>query len=230
MFGMHAASFLCSLRVHLTDRGRARQAKGMRVAGLLLLFAVLSSLFGCADSRQNRDGRGSRARSDDASARQVDGALEVSPDDAGFADRRNFGPDTGPAKPEAGPLAREDDIANCFDSIDNDADNLTDCEDLSCSPLCSEDTAQNCTDGIDNDGDSYVDCGDRDCSELAECLEISCNNGIDDNENGLYDCRDLGCQKSSPYCGDESSETNCGDGIDNDSDGYFDYDDHDCSL
>lgn len=107
----------------------------------------------------------------------------------------------------------------CDDGIDNDKDNLIDCEDIDCvgDPACVE----VCDDGIDNDGDGRVDCDDSDCDGDASCVEI-CNDGIDNDGDGLVDCEDGDCAGSG-YCVEI-----CTDGIDNDGDGLIDCVDDEC--
>jgi len=76
----------------------------------------------------------------------------------------------------------------CIDGIDNDFDELIDCEDPDCEDFCMEpgdddddipvgddddDTPTEpeiCDDGIDNDGDTFVDCADQDCGRFPDCF------------------------------------------------------------
>jgi len=76
---------------------------------------------------------------------------------------------------------------DCTDGIDNDFDDLIDCEDPDCEDTCMEpgdddddnnndipafedDSAGECSDGIDNDEDGFTDCVDNDCLRSVDCL------------------------------------------------------------
>ncbi len=63
---------------------------------------------------------------------------------------------------------------SCFDDIDNDGDQLCDCEDPGCQQwydeICEKETEQ-CSDGIDNDQDGVIDCFDFDCFPNFNCAE-----------------------------------------------------------
>ena len=126
------------------------------------------------------------------------------------------------------PVVRED----CGDGIDNDGDELVDCEDLvDCgdAPECAPLPTEICDDGIDNDGDELADCEDDDCFADPGCgappAEI-CDDGIDNDGDELIDCEDL------VDCGDLAEcvgpEETCDDGIDNDGDAFVDCEDNDC--
>ncbi len=58
----------------------------------------------------------------------------------------------------------------CDDNMDNDGDNLVDCEDPNCrlADGCFE---TSCTDGVSNDQDDLVDCEDPDCAFDDACYE-----------------------------------------------------------
>jgi len=58
---------------------------------------------------------------------------------------------------------------NCGDTIDDDLDGLTDCEDPDCD---SQPTAciEDCTNGVDDDGDNAVDCADGSCTARPSCV------------------------------------------------------------
>ncbi len=63
---------------------------------------------------------------------------------------------------------------NCDDGIDNDFDDLIDCDDSDCIGTlgCGADYAipiERCDDEVDNDGDEAVDCDDSDCADDAAC-------------------------------------------------------------
>jgi len=82
---------------------------------------------------------------------------------------------------------------DCTDGIDNDFDDLIDCQDPDCEDTCMEpgdddddqgdddddnndipafedDSAGECSDGIDNDEDGFTDCVDNDCLRSVDCL------------------------------------------------------------
>ncbi|MGL1933813.1 MAG: hypothetical protein OCD01_02270 [Fibrobacterales bacterium] len=72
----------------------------------------------------------------------------------------------------------EHSIEECLDGIDNDFDNLVDCDDTDCFIFsdCGEHTLELCQNGLDDDGDGYADCADRDCKIFEEC------DGIDESK------------------------------------------------
>jgi len=80
----------------------------------------------------------------------------------------------------ANPLCLPQSEADCQNTLDDDADGATDCDDIDCDndPVCTTqeetpvipDTETNCSDGIDDDQDSTVDCGDNDCVNNADCI------------------------------------------------------------
>jgi len=103
-------------------------------------------------------------------------------------------------------LGPENTEARCSDSIDNDQDGFTDCNDWDCGAtlVCNpgpENTEGKCSDSIDNDQDGYIDCDDWDCDATLVC-----------------------------NLGPEDTEAKCSDSIDNDGDGYIDCDDFDCGT
>ena len=58
-------------------------------------------------------------------------------------------------------------IEICNDSIDNDGDSLTDCDDSDCpAHNCIDEI---CDDGVDNDGDGFTDCEDSECNGTTGC-------------------------------------------------------------
>lgn len=79
-------------------------------------------------------------------------------------------------------------VESCADGVDNDCDDLADCEDDDCDGGCAED----CHDGRDNDGDGLTDCEDGDCG-VEVCTEIDCDDGIDNDGDGTTDCLDDAC-------------------------------------
>lgn len=101
----------------------------------------------------------------------------------------------------------------CDDTIDNDCDGLSDCDDGECSnALVCQGSAEPeiCDDGIDNDGDNKVDCADkRDCGKTTACTDDSggggsdpevCDDGIDNDGDGKADCADKKDCRADPYC------------------------------
>jgi len=61
----------------------------------------------------------------------------------------------------------------CSDNIDNDEDNLIDCDDPDCSgdPACAQPSGEtDCNDGIDNDDNGLTDCADPECSGNSACI------------------------------------------------------------
>jgi hypothetical protein len=119
-------------------------------------------------------------------------ALPDAPRDAAGneqADEPEVGlPDTAPdAAPEATvDLPEEPTVELCDDGVDNDGDDLVDCDDV-------EDCAcEVCNDLVDNDGDGLIDCRDPDCSVADTCPE-RCQNEVDDDADGAVDCDDSEC-------------------------------------
>lgn len=104
----------------------------------------------------------------------------------------------------------------CGNGIDDDGDDLIDCEEALC--RCSE--VEICSGDIDEDGDGQVDCADSDCEGEALCIESECTNGADDDGDGQTDCDDTDCDGECPEV--------CDDGRDNDGDGLTDCEDADC--
>ena len=96
----------------------------------------------------------------------------------------------------------------CGDGIDNDCDELVDCNDPDCN---SDANCTYCGDGVCN-GDETSET----CIEDCKCGNDSCDPG-EDSCNCAADCG------SHP-----GSETSCSDGVDNDCDGEFDCADTDC--
>jgi hypothetical protein len=97
---------------------------------------------------------------------------------------------TARLSPCAAPAGGED---VCFDTVDNDRDGQTDCDD----PECARDAtcgAEVCGNGGDDDGDAAMDCDDEDCAGDAACPAPElCDNGLDDDADGDFDCEDVEC-------------------------------------
>ncbi|MFH1649440.1 MAG: hypothetical protein ABIA93_02740 [Candidatus Woesearchaeota archaeon] len=99
--------------------------------------------------------------------------------DAGTSDatvpKRGWRPDFNPGcTPENTVFA--DGTSGCADGIDNDFDNLVDCNDRLCDGLlgpdgqiCEFQGELNCQDKQDDDGDTLIDCSDPDCIFEASC-------------------------------------------------------------
>ena len=134
---------------------------------------------------------------------------------------------------EYGPPCPE---SSCTDSVDNNGDGLTDCQDSGCCTaatcdgvgFCELGTEQSCNDGQDNDGDGDIDCADVDCTGIGTCefsTELTCNDSIDNDGDQDTDCQDSDCDGVGTC---EFPEQTCDDSIDNDDDGFTDCDDTDC--
>ncbi len=133
----------------------------------------------------------------------------------------------------------------CNDASDNNADGLTDCQDVATCPA-----------GTTCDAGGKT-CGGGSCSVCTgkggapEVAEVSCGDGFDNDCDGLVDCADTDCAgdicASAPSNGGgfttgvcvattklctctPTAETGakCGDGLDNDCDGLIDCEDPDC--
>jgi len=117
------------------------------------------------------------------------------------------------------------DETDCNDSVDNDTDGNTDCDDSACTyaPNCVPET--NCFDGIDNDFDGDFDCDDAECTGL--CAEAGqCQDGIDNDGDGATDCEDTEDCGTEPECVPEICDNN----QDDDNDGNTDCDDDECAV
>jgi hypothetical protein len=128
--------------------------------------------------------------------------------------------------------------SSCDNGIDEDCDELLDCEDPDCvwDPAClcipDEWPERTCDDGRDNDCDDLVDCDDPDCGCCVPTArwEINCDNGIDEDCDYMVDCDDPDCDWD-PACiciPTSWYESNCDNGIDEDCDDMIDCVDWDC--
>ena len=198
---------------------------------------------------------------DDEADNDCDGLIDCDDPDCGCTDLDGDGygdpaspccvypeQDCNDAAPNVHPGAGE----VCDDEVDNDCDELVDCDDLDCA--C-----------FDLDGDGYGDPGcpccvypERDCDdtdpEIYPGAEEICDDGLDNNCNDLTDCEDPACPECIDLDGDgygdpassccpeaeldcDDSDPNvnpgrpeiCGDELDNDCDGLTDYDDPNCT-
>lgn len=124
----------------------------------------------------------------------------------------------------------EDEIDLCADSMDNDRDGATDCDDYDCYDAgeCSESGEDECSDDLDNDEDTYPDCEDSQCYSTEHCTErgAECEDGVDNDGDETIDCEDFNCA-AEPACVEEGDE--CSDDLDNDSDDAADCADTDCA-
>ncbi|MBU1446542.1 S-layer homology domain-containing protein, partial [Patescibacteria group bacterium] len=69
-------------------------------------------------------------------------------------------------------------LENCTNGIDDNGNNLADCDDPACAntSYCDEEVVELeeiCTNGQDDDGDTYVDCDDWDCNDHSFCADDS---------------------------------------------------------
>ena len=136
---------------------------------------------------------------------------------------------------------------NCHDTLDNDDDGRTDCEDQDCedSEDCTGPNINNfnninninnvvnpevCDNGFDDDRDDLLDCEDDDCftDPFCNAQPEDCFNGEDDDGDDLVDCDDPDC-RSLEACSAED-ESDCGDLVDDDGDGLVDCEDDDCLM
>jgi hypothetical protein len=151
---------------------------------------------------------------EDASGDPIDYVLNIA-DDASFCDM--------PACEETG--------AECSNSIDDDGDGESDCNDVDClrDGTCTE-TGAECGDSLDNDGDGRIDCRDFECDAWDACSEVGdeCAGGLDDDGDAAIDCGDFDCRGDtrSLACLEEGAE--CSDGLDNDMDRAVDCADAGC--
>ena len=161
-------------------------------------------------------------------ALNADGSIEIvylNIDDDSFLVGIGAGSGTGeyPGETDFVELPTED----CTDDVDNDLDELTDCDDPDCFGVTPCDAAElNCGDDADNDDDGATDCDDDDCAADPRCIpEAECDDDTDNDLDELTDCDDPDCFGMAPC---DAAELNCGDDADNDGDGATDCDDDDC--
>ncbi len=120
---------------------------------------------------------------------------------------------------------------NCANTIDDDGDGATDCEDADCDshPSCAG--GENCSTADDEDGDGFGQCDDSSCFGNATYCATetasggSCSDGNDSDGDGATDCEDADCD-SHPSC---AGGENCGNDADDDGDGATDCEDADCA-
>lgn len=120
-------------------------------------------------------------------------------------------------------------IEICEDSIDNDGNGLTDCDDPVCSDAvsCQSSVGEVCDDGLDNNNNGLTDCSDPLCIGTGNCespvAEI-CNDLLDNNGDGLLDCDDPLCNAATNCLPED-----CDDENDNNGDGLIDCNDPVCA-
>ncbi len=141
---------------------------------------------------------------------------------------------------------------NCADGIDNDADNLIDCQDSGCSTsstcqflaYCGKPcTVTNTTSPTNGSSSTTLTCPSGfTCSLTSKncysslCVESSasgnCADNLDNDEDSFIDCQENSCGPSSqcPTVSGQENQTNfnCADGKDNDYDGKTDCMDSGC--
>ena len=81
----------------------------------------------------------------------------------------------------------------CSDTLDNDGDGLTDCNDDDCASYhgCID---EDCSNQTDDDDDGDTDCADSECSNDPACgPETDCSDGVDNDGDNLTDCDDDNC-------------------------------------
>jgi hypothetical protein len=122
----------------------------------------------------------------------------------------------------------------CDDTLDNDCDNLVDCNDPDCNgdPACPDLIEwPHCFDGLDNDFDGPIDCADTtDCQ--GETETSTCGIGVCAS-TGTKTCLTNGTLEDTctPLPATEpGTELTCDDGLDNDCDGAADSTDTDCGM
>jgi hypothetical protein len=86
------------------------------------------------------------------------------------------------------------DPESCNNDIDDDGDNLVDCDDPSCDAFSGCVPFERCDDQVDNDDDGLIDCEDPGCdnSDICNGPEI-CNDTIDNDLDTFVDCADQDC-------------------------------------
>jgi len=99
---------------------------------------------------------------------------------------------------------------NCTNSIDDDGDGFTDCDDSDCSgDVACTVVEENCTNGLDDDNDGAVDCADTGCYAESYCEqpESTCDDNIDNDGDGKIDClsglQDSDCGCAAPTVGNQ---------------------------
>jgi hypothetical protein len=113
----------------------------------------------------------------------------------------------------------------CGNDLDDDGDQLIDCDDPDCATSVLCTITELCGNDLDDDGDQLIDCDDPDCASAVACQPVEvCGNGRDDDLDGAVDCDDPDCAFAT-IC--QAVEL-CGNGIDDDGDGLTDCDDPDC--
>jgi hypothetical protein len=119
----------------------------------------------------------------------------------------------------------------CDDTIDNNCDNLVDCNDPDCNgdPACPDLIEfPFCFDDLDNDFDGDIDCADRtDCDGVTETcgVGVCASTGSQCNNGTLIEAI---CTPGDPT--EPDTELTCDNGLDDDCDGLIDTNDPDCTT
>jgi hypothetical protein len=124
------------------------------------------------------------------------------------------GDDTSDGEPDSGTgqsdlFEESPAVEDCSNGVDDDGDNLVDCDDPSCGRAAACRTPdERCDNGVDDDEDGDTDCDDSDCARDEACQgpEEICSNGIDDDGDRAADCADTDCS-AHPFC-----QAECGNG------------------
>ncbi|MDA3862956.1 MAG: trypsin-like serine protease [Deltaproteobacteria bacterium] len=118
----------------------------------------------------------------------------------------------------------------CDNNIDDDFDDLIDCEDPDCEETIECFSGEWCDNNVDDDGDSLVDCFDADCSNSEYCLFLTenCDDGEDNDLDGAIDCQDADCF-AQEECSDSPKEI-CDNEIDDDNNTLVDCNDPVCKT
>ena len=145
----------------------------------------------------------------------------------------------------------------CDNGLDDDYDNLIDCQDPDCDGAsnCGPGPGEICANGQDDDGDGLIDCEDPDCEDFPTCEPLSCGDPAAGScciPKVLPYCEDQSCCETvcaaDPFCCNtawdelcaEQAQVLCGklcaggfeicdNGLDDDGDGLVDCVDPDCS-
>jgi hypothetical protein len=149
------------------------------------------------------------------SCTSVDSAVKAPADVALYVD---------PANP--GCAAPPETETNCFDTIDDDGDDLPDCADPDCDSviggICDTALAGACAAGTLSCRDGNEACSpDQLPVPEGPFGDPTCSDAVDGDCDGLTDQEESSCQVT--------LETSCFDGVDDDLDGFLDCEDPDCA-
>ena len=153
----------------------------------------------------------------------------------------------GTQQPSNGTKIVENNLALCSDGIDNDDNNLADCDDSGCAGFIfcqnpdpnKETSPKTCADGTDNDNNGKSDCEEATCKSFTICktaepenTAAACKDGLDNDRDGQKDCEDSECEAfcQGPVTNPENTNELCHDSQDNDGDNLTDCDDPECAA